>query len=340
MTSFYDTLKTYDWDDVKQNIMDKSKNDAIAAINNPHRTLDDFMALISPAATPLLEDMAVEANRLTLERFGNTIQLYIPLYVSNYCTNFCVYCGFNHDNDIHRKMLTLEEVQAETDVITGWGFKHLLLVSGEAPAVTTVDYYEKVIRAVRDKFSQIALEVQPLDTDDYARLHEAGLSFVCVYQETYNEQQYPKYHPKGRKANYRYRLETPDRVCTAGVQKMGIGALLGLEDWRTDSFFTALEIPGKDLLALQVLDLSSPPAATRRGLHAERPDQRQADGATDMRLPFARPAGRNLRVHAGKPGVPGSRDAPRSHVHECRIKHGAGRVRRSPQGTGTICHQR
>lgn len=148
MTSFYDTLKTYDWDDVKQNIMDKSKNDAIAAINNPHRTLDDFMALISPAATPLLEDMAVEANRLTLERFGNTIQLYIPLYVSNYCTNFCVYCGFNHDNDIHRKMLTLEEVQAETDVITGWGFKHLLLVSGEAPAVTTVDYYEKVIRTV------------------------------------------------------------------------------------------------------------------------------------------------------------------------------------------------
>ena len=130
MTSFYDTLKTYDWEDVKQNIMDKSKNDAIAAINNPHRTLDDFMALISPAATSLLEDMAVEANRLTLERFGNTIQLYIPLYVSNYCTNFCVYCGFNHDNDIHRKMLTLEEVQAETDVITGWGFKHLLLVSG------------------------------------------------------------------------------------------------------------------------------------------------------------------------------------------------------------------
>ncbi len=242
MTSFYDTLKTYDWDDVKQNIMDKSKNDAIAAINNPHRTLDDFMALISPAATPLLEDMAVEANRLTLERFGNTIQLYIPLYVSNYCTNFCVYCGFNHDNDIHRKMLTLEEVQAETDVITGWGFKHLLLVSGEAPAVTTVDYYEKVIRTVRDKFSQIALEVQPLDTDDYARLHEAGLSFVCVYQETYNEQQYPKYHPKGRKANYRYRLETPDRACTAGVQKMGIGALLGLEDWRTDSFFTALHL--------------------------------------------------------------------------------------------------
>lgn len=300
------------------------------------------MALISPAATPLLEDMAVEANRLTLERFGNTIQLYIPLYVSNYCTNFCVYCGFNHDNDIHRKMLTLEEVQAETDVITGWGFKHLLLVSGEAPAVTTVDYYEKVIRAVRDKFSQIALEVQPLDTDDYAQLHEAGLSFVCVYQETYNEQQYPKYHPKGRKANYRYRLENSRQGMHGRGSENGYRGIArsGRLAHRLVLHGPALEIPGKNLLAFQVLDLSSPPAATRRSLHAERPDQRQADGATDMRLPFARPAGRNLRIHARKSGVPGSRDALGSHVHECRVKHGAGRVRRSPQGTGTICHQR
>ena len=143
--SFYDTLQTYDWEDVKKNIMDKSKNDAIDAINNPHRTLDDFMALISPAAAPLLEDMAQEANRMTLARFGNTIQLYIPLYVSNYCTNFCVYCGFNHDNELHRKMLTLEEVEAETQLITRWGFKHILLVSGEAPAKTDADYYEQVI---------------------------------------------------------------------------------------------------------------------------------------------------------------------------------------------------
>lgn len=198
--SFYDTLQTYDWEDVKKNIMDKSKNDAIDAINNPHRTLDDFMALISPAAAPLLEDMAQEANRLTLARFGNTIQLYIPLYVSNYCTNFCVYCGFNHDNELHRKMLTLEEVEAETQVITRWGFKHILLVSGEAPAKTDADYYEQVIRSIRDKFSQIALEVQPLEEAEYARLAEAGLSFVCVYQETYNEKQYPLYHPKGRKS--------------------------------------------------------------------------------------------------------------------------------------------
>lgn len=240
--TFYDIIREYDWDEVRQSISDKTKDDVLAAINTPHRTLEDFKALISPAAAPFLEDMARESNRLTLERFGNTIQLYIPLYVSNYCTNFCVYCGFNHENDIHRKMLTLDEVKAETDVISRWGFKHILLVSGEAPMVAGVDYYEQVIRSIRDNFSQIALEVQPLKTEEYARLHEAGLSYVCVYQETYNEREYPKYHPAGRKANYRYRLETGDRVCSAGVQKMGIGALLGLEDWRTDSFFTALHL--------------------------------------------------------------------------------------------------
>ena len=307
MTSFYDTLKTYDWDDVKQNIMDKSKNDAIAAINNPHRTLDDFMALISPAATPLLEDMAVEANRLTPGKIRNTIQLYIPLYVSNYCTNFCVYCGFNHDNDIHRKMLTLEEVQAETDVITGWGFKHLLLVSGEAPAVTTVDYYEKVIRSVRDKFSQIALEVQPLDTDDYARLHEAGLSFVCVYQETYNEQQYPKYHPKGRKANYRYRLETPDRVCTAGVQKMGIGGIArsGRLAHRLVLHGPALEIPERTYWRSKY-SISLPRLRPHAGAFMPKDpinDKQMVQLICAYRL--LGPAGRNLRVHAGKPGSSG-----------------------------------
>ena len=240
--SFYNILQQYRWDDVQAAILTKTRNDALDALHNPNRTLDDFMALISPAAAPLLEEMAKEANRLTLERFGKTIQLYIPLYVSNFCTNFCVYCGFNHDNELHRKMLTLEEVQAETDVITNWGFKHILLVSGEAPSKTGARYYEQVIRAIRGKFSQIALEVQPLTREEYTRLAEAGLSFVCVYQETYNEQQYPRYHPKGRKADYRYRLETPDRVGAAGVQKMGIGALLGLEDWRTDSFFTALHL--------------------------------------------------------------------------------------------------
>lgn len=240
--TFYDTIRQYNWQEITESIQSKTLEDAREALAAPRRTLEHFQALISPAATPLLEDMAREANRLTRERFGDTIQLYIPLYLSNYCTNFCVYCGFNHDNDIHRKKLTLEEVLAERAVIEKWGFRHILLVSGEAPLVANVDYYEEVIRAIRDRFSQIAIEVQPMNTEDYARLREAGLGYVCVYQETYNEAAYPSYHPAGRKANYRYRLETGDRVCQAGVHKMGIGALLGLENWRTDAFFTALHL--------------------------------------------------------------------------------------------------
>lgn len=240
--SFYDHIQSYPWDDIKQGISDQSKSDVINAINNQNRTVADFMALISPAAIPFLEEMAVEANRMTLERFGRVIQMYIPLYVSNYCQNACVYCGFNHSNKIKRKMLTMEEIDREVEAILKLGYKHILLVSGEAPAKTNAAYYNEVIRRIRPHFSQIALEVQPLETSEYHLLQESGLGFVCVYQETYNEKAYPAYHPAGKKADYRYRLETPDRVGQADVQKIGIGALLGLEDWRTDSFFTALHL--------------------------------------------------------------------------------------------------
>lgn len=240
--SFYDHIQSYSWDSVRQEIFDKSKNDVINAINTPTRSLDDFMALLSPSAIPFLEDMAIEANRMTLERFGNVIQMYIPLYVSNYCQNACVYCGFNHTNKIKRKMLTMEEIDQEVEAILKLGYKHILLVSGEAPAKTNAAYYNEVIKRIRPYFSQIAIEVQPLDTNEYHQLHQSGLGFVCVYQETYNEKAYPAYHPAGKKADYRYRLETPDRIGQADVPKIGIGALLGLEDWRTDSFFTALHL--------------------------------------------------------------------------------------------------
>ena len=239
---FQDIARQHSWKELQQRVAALTEQDARDALAKPRRSPDDFLALISPAAAPLLEEMAAEARRLTLERFGKTIQLYIPLYLSNHCTNFCVYCGFNHNNKFQRKMLSIEEVEAECAVIAGWGFRHVLLVSGEAPAKTNAAYYEQVIRAVRDKFSHVAIEVQPLEQEEYARLVSAGLDCVCIYQETYNEQRYPLYHPRGRKANYAYRLATPDRAGSAGVRKIGIGALLGLEDWRVDSYFTALHL--------------------------------------------------------------------------------------------------
>ncbi|MDR2413399.1 MAG: 2-iminoacetate synthase ThiH [Odoribacteraceae bacterium] len=239
---FHDIARQYSWEETRKRVAGQTRKDVLDALSRSRRTPDDFLALISPAAAPLLEEMAREARRLTLERFGKTIQLYIPLYLSNLCANACVYCGFNRGNKFRRKTLSLEEVEAECAVISAWGFKHLLLVSGESPVKTDATYYERVIRAIRDQFSHVAIEVQPLEQEEYALLARAGLDCVCVYQETYNEQRYPLYHPAGRKADYRYRLATPDRAGMAGIQKIGIGALLGLEDWRVDSFFTALHL--------------------------------------------------------------------------------------------------
>ncbi|MFC4666581.1 2-iminoacetate synthase ThiH [Falsiporphyromonas endometrii] len=240
--SFYDCIHEYDWEDVEQKINSATSQDVESALRNPKRTIDDFAALISPAAIPYLEQMAQEAHRLTVERFGKTMQMYIPLYLSNICTNACVYCGFNKHNRIKRRRLTESEVMQEVEAILKLGYQHLLLVSGEAETVTGCDYYEKMVKLVRPYFSQISLEVQPLPVDEYKRLHDAGVGYVCVYQETYNEKAYPGYHPSGKKHDYRWRLETPDRIAQADIQKIGIGALLGLENWRTDSFFTALHL--------------------------------------------------------------------------------------------------
>jgi 2-iminoacetate synthase len=239
---FHEISRQHSWEETRRRVASQTTNDVLDALSRERRTLDDFLALVSPAAAPLLEEMAREAGRLTRERFGKTIQLYIPLYLSNYCANACVYCGFSARNTFRRKTLTLAEIEAERAVIAGWGFRHVLLVSGEAPARTDARYYERVVRALRDTFAHVAIEVQPLERDEYALLSRAGVDCVCVYQETYNEQRYPLYHPRGRKADYLYRLATPDRAGMAGIQKIGIGALLGLEDWRVDAFFTAMHL--------------------------------------------------------------------------------------------------
>lgn len=242
--SFYEHLHAspYTWERVGNMLAEVTAADVERALAASRRTVDDFIALISPAAVPFLEQMAQQAHMLTVERFGRTMQLYIPLYLSNICSNACVYCGFSRANKIHRRKLTTEEVDREAEAILRLGYKHLLLVSGESERATPAAYYEEMTRRLRPHFSQLSLEVQPLTTEEYVRLHAAGIGAVYVYQETYNEEAYPLYHPAGRKADYRYRLETPDRVGQADIQKVGIGALLGLEHWRTDSVFTALHL--------------------------------------------------------------------------------------------------
>jgi len=239
---FEEIFNRHEWAAVRQSIHRKTAADVERALVRADRDLEDFKALISPAAAPYLEEMAQLSHRLTQKRFGKVIQLYIPLYLSNECQNICTYCGFSYDNKIRRRTLSPGELLTEAKAIRGMGYEHVLLVSGEANHTVGVDYFVKALEIVRQHFSHISMEVQPLDREDYSRLMEHGLNTVLVYQETYNREDYRLHHLKGKKSNFGYRLGTPDRLGQAGIHKIGLGVLIGLEDWRTDSWFTALHL--------------------------------------------------------------------------------------------------
>lgn len=240
--NFEDIFRQYQWADVKAAIYAKTARDVESALNSRRRSLDDFMALVAPAAAPYLPEMGRISRQLTQQRFGKTIQLYIPLYLSNECQNICTYCGFSFDNPLRRKTLGGAEILRETDIIRAMGYEHVLLVTGEASQTVGMDYFRKVMPLIRQHFSQISMEVQPMDQQDYEELAAMGLHSVLVYQETYHEEDYRKHHPKGKKSRFAYRLETPDRLGRAGIHKIGLGVLIGLDDWRVDSFFTALHL--------------------------------------------------------------------------------------------------
>ena len=232
---FYDELKKYDWDRTTAEIAAKTASDVETALAKEHLDVDDFMALISPAAQPYIEEMAQLSHAYTLERFGKTISMYIPLYVSNACTNKCVYCGFNHDNPFTRITLSLNQVKKECEAIRRLGpFENLLVVSGEFPRLNGVDYLEKVLQVARPYFSNLTIEVMPMKTRDYQRLTGSGLNGVACFQETYHEEAYKTYHPHGMKSIFEWRVNGFDRMGQAGVHKIGMGVLIGLEDWRTD----------------------------------------------------------------------------------------------------------
>jgi 2-iminoacetate synthase len=240
---FSEIFHTHDWDDVKHSIYSKTSLDVENALNKKGaRNLEDFKALISPAAAPYLEQMAALSKKLTLERFGKTMQMYVPLYLSNECQNICTYCGFSYQNKLKRVTLSDAQILKEIEAVKKLGFDHVLIVTGEANKTVGLDYFKNALKLIRPHFSHIAMEVQPLDQNEYEELISLGLNTVLVYQETYHQEDYRLHHPKGKKSNFEYRLETPDRLGRAGIYKMGLGVLLGLEDWRTDSFFTAFHL--------------------------------------------------------------------------------------------------
>jgi len=238
--SFLDEIGKYDYREVLERIEAKTPADVERALAAPQLRLDDFQALLSPAAVPFIETMAQRAHRLTAQRFGKTILLYAPLYLSNECSNGCRYCGFSAGNKVPRKTLTLDEIEAEARVIHERGFRHILLVTGELPKAVDNAFLAAAAQRIRHLFSSIAIEVYPMDEAGYAGMVAAGIDGLTLYQETYDRALYAEMHPFGKKRDYAWRLTAPERGGAAGLRRIGIGALLGLGQHRAEAFFVGL----------------------------------------------------------------------------------------------------
>lgn len=238
--SFYSTIEKFKDFDFNRYWSRVKVEDVERSINEKNPNYEDLLNLLSPVAEKVLEDMAVKARELSLRHFGRTILLYTPIYISNYCVNKCSYCGYNLENSISRKKLTLEEIKSESEAVAKQGFKHIILLTGESQIHSPTRYIVDAIKVMKEYFPSITLEVQPLSEEDYKKTVEVGAEGLTVYQETYDEEIYDRVHLSGPKKNYKFRLDTPERGARAGMRSISIGALLGLGDFRRDAFFTAL----------------------------------------------------------------------------------------------------
>lgn len=238
--SFYEVYSSIKDQPYEEWLTTVTATDVDRALNKDDLNEQDLLALLSPAAGERLEEMAQKARRLTMQNFGNVISLYAPLYLTDYCVNKCAYCSFSFDNDFPRRKLTALEIDQEARALRGMGIQHVILLTGESRIHSSVSYLVESARILRKHASSIAIEVQPLDTEEYHQLFQAGVDGLTVYQEVYNEEVYKEIHIKGPKRNYRYRLDAPERGCQAGMRSINIGALLGMDNWRKEVFFTAL----------------------------------------------------------------------------------------------------
>lgn len=238
--SFYRVIEAYQGFDFHGFFEKVHENDILRALEKEKLGPHDFLTLLSPKAMPYLEAIAQKAHQLTVQYFGRTIQLFIPLYISNYCTNECIYCGFNRRNDIERRKLSLEQIETEARAIAATGMQHLLLLTGEAPQATPMDYLEEAVRLLKKYFASVSIEMFPMQEEEYVRLKTAGVDGLTIYQEVYDRQRYGLLHTAGKKTDYRFRLDAPERGARAGFRMVNVGALVGLGDVRQEAFFSGL----------------------------------------------------------------------------------------------------
>lgn len=216
--------------------------DVKAALSHPICTIEDFKALLSPAAEPFLEEMAQRARAETGKHFGNTVYLFTPLYIANYCENYCVYCGFNCYNPIRRKKLTAQQMEHEMQVIADSGMEEILLLTGESRTQSDVAYIGEAVKLARKYFRQVALEIYPVNTEEYRYLHDCGADYVTVFQETYDPDKYETLHLLGHKRVWPYRFDAQERALRGGMRGVACSALLGLADFRKDALASALHV--------------------------------------------------------------------------------------------------
>ena len=216
--------------------------DVELALSRETCSVEDFKALLSPAAAPFLEQMARKAEKITAEHFGNTVYIFTPIYIANYCQNYCVYCGFNCYNNIRRKRLSFEEIEHEMKVIAETGMEEILMLTGESRKYSDVEYIGEAVKIAKKYFRNIGIEIYPVNTDEYRYLHECGVDYVTVFQETYNTDKYETLHLMGHKRVWPYRFDAQERALRAGMRGAGFSALLGLDDFRKDALATALHV--------------------------------------------------------------------------------------------------
>ena len=225
---------------LQEKLAAKTRADVKKALVAERLDIEDYLSLLSSTAGDFLEEMARKAKSETLRSFGKTVQLFTPLYLANLCTNACVYCGFNKAQHIVRQVLTLAEVEEQAKIIAATGLRRILVLTGDAPSKTGATYVASCIEVISKYFSSIGVEIPSMQQEEYALLVSAGVDSMTLFQETYNRELYAELHPSGPKRNFNFRLEAPERAIKGGIRNVNLGALLGLDDWRKDSFFTGL----------------------------------------------------------------------------------------------------
>ena len=235
MDQVISAMKAYDYDKY-------TEADVRRALAHDNRTPEDFQALLSPAALPLLEEIAQAAQKETRKHFGNSVYMFTPIYIANYCENYCIYCGFNCYNNIRRKKLTTEEIEHEMQVIAKTGMEEILMLTGESRVYSDVHYIGEAVKIAKKYFKNIGIEIYPVNVDEYRYLHECGVDYVTVFQETYNTDKYETLHLMGHKRVWPYRFDSQERALMGGMRGAGFSALLGLDDFRKDALATALHV--------------------------------------------------------------------------------------------------